>query len=51
MSPRSHHIGVKYHSFRDAVHQGIAHIMPIQTQEQVADIVTKGLSTQQFEYL
>ena len=51
MSPRSRHIAVKYHFFRDAIRQGLALIVPIQTQEQVADIFTKGLSTQQFSYL
>ena len=51
MTPRSRHIAVKYHFFRDAIRQGIAHIKPIPTREQLADIFTKGLSTQQFECL
>ena len=50
MTPRSHHIAVKYHFFQDAIHHSIAHIMQVQTQEQIADIFTNGLSTQQFEY-
>ena len=51
MTPRSRHIAVKYHFFRDAIQQGIAHVVPIQTQEQIADIFTKGIPTQQFVYL
>ena len=51
MSPRSQHSTIKYHFFREAIQQGIANVVPIQTQEQLADIFTKGLSTQQFGYL
>ena len=37
---------VKYHFFREAIWKGIAHIAPIQTEEELTDIFTKGLPEQ-----
>ena len=51
MSPQSCHITIKYQFFPDAICQGIAHILPIQTHEQLTNIFTKCLTTQQYEYL
>ena len=52
ISPRTKHIAVKYHFFREAVGEkkGI-HIMKIDTTEQIADMFTKGLPATQFQYL
>lgn len=43
MTPRSKHIAVKYHFFRDHVTKGNIRIYKIDTKEQQADIFTKGL--------
>jgi len=51
MMPRSKHIAIKYHFFREVIWKGIAHIAPIQTEEQLANILTKGLPEQTFSYL
>ena len=52
ISPRTKHIAVKYHFFREAVGEkkGI-HIMKIDTTDQIADMFTKGLPVAQFQYL
>ena len=50
-SPRTRHISLKYHHFRSFVEKGIIEILPIDTLEQTADIFTKPLLTQPFEYL
>ena len=52
ISPRTKHIAVKYHFFRDkiGVDKGII-LEKIDTQNQVADIFTKGLPAQLFEPL
>jgi hypothetical protein len=49
--PRTKHINIKYHHFREAVHQGIIHIKRIDTTQQQADIFTKPLPEQLFTYL
>ena len=52
ISPRTKHIAVKYHFFREAVGEGKGiQIMKIDTAEQMADIFTKGLPMTQFQYL
>ena len=43
MRPRTKHINVCYHHFREYVRKGIIKIFPIDTMEQVADIFTKPL--------
>ena len=50
-SPRTRHISLKYHHFRSFVEKGIIDILPIDTLEQTADIFTKPLQTQPFQYL
>ena len=49
--PRTKHIGVKCHHFRDSVKSGEIEVLPIDTKEQIADIFTKALNKQTFEYL
>ena len=49
--PRTKHIGIKYHHFREHVKKGLVSIEPIDTREQIADQFTKGLPTATFEYL
>jgi len=43
MRPRTKHIGVKYHHFRDHVKNGNVNIQAISTSDQIADIFTKPL--------
>jgi hypothetical protein len=50
-SPCTRHISLKYHHFRRFVEKGIVEIHSIDTVEQIADIFTKPLVTQSFEYL
>ena len=49
--PRTKHIAVKYHHFRQAVKDKILHITRINTKDQKADIFTKALPRQSFEAL
>ena len=49
--PRIKLIGIKYHNFRDSVKCGNIEVLPIDTNEQIADIFTKALDKQIFEYL
>ncbi|GFH58525.1 hypothetical protein CTEN210_15001 [Chaetoceros tenuissimus] len=51
MTPRTKHIAIKYHHFREAVSRGILKIERVDTKEQLADIFTKATTTQTFEYL
>ncbi|XP_039128972.1 uncharacterized mitochondrial protein AtMg00810-like [Dioscorea cayenensis subsp. rotundata] len=48
---RTKHIEVHYHFLREKVLQGEIHMKLTPTEEQVADIFTKGLSTKKFEDL
>ena len=41
--PRTKHINVKYHHFRDYVSRGDVKLYPIRTSEQPADMLTKPL--------
>jgi hypothetical protein len=52
MTPRTKHIAVKYHHFRSKIgpDKGII-IQRIDTNEQKADIFTKGLGAQQFTHI
>jgi hypothetical protein len=43
MRPRTKHINIKYHHFREYVRLGIIKIFPISTENQLADIFTKPL--------
>jgi Reverse transcriptase (RNA-dependent DNA polymerase) len=45
---RSKHIAVRYHHIRDLVNSNLVKIMHIKTQDQPADMLTKGLHKSQF---
>ena len=51
MRPRTKHIAIKYHHFREVVSNNTIRIHPIGTKDQVADIFTKGLARDQFQFL
>jgi len=51
MRPRTKHINIKYHHFRNAVEEGEVEIEYIDTQFQLADIGTKSLQPKPFERL
>jgi hypothetical protein len=49
MTPRSKHIAVKYHFFRSHIASGEIQIRKINSEDQTADIFTKGLIRATFE--
>ena len=49
--PRTKHIALKYHHFREYVKRGLVNIEPIDTKLQIADIFTKPLEPNQFTFL
>ena len=49
--PRTKHIAVKYHHFREHVNKGIIHVKYTPTTEKLADIMTKPLPLNTLEYL
>jgi hypothetical protein len=51
MRPRTKHIDIQYHHFREAVQQKKISIQHVSTKEQVADIATKPLPRHSFQYL
>ena len=56
MRPRTKHINIKYHHFRSHIHseqnpEGTMEIQHVGTKDQIADIFTKPLALQPFEYL
>ena len=51
MTPRSKSIAVKYHWFREHLEPGVIDIMPIASEDQLADIFTKPLSSLPFSKL
>jgi hypothetical protein len=51
LRPRTKHIAIKYHHFRDFVKRNNVDIQHVSTVEQVADIFTKPLPRPAFEYL
>jgi hypothetical protein len=51
MRPRSRHIAIKYHHFREYVRRGHIKIQWISTAQQLADIFTKLLVTSKFRSL
>ena len=51
MRPRTKHINIKYHHFRSAVRTGRISVESIGTKEQLADIFTKALDQNQYQYL
>jgi hypothetical protein len=48
---QSKHIGIKYHFIRDVVEKGAMKLHYVDTNEQVADVLTKPPSKVKFEYL
>ena len=50
-TPRTKHTAIKYHHFRSFVSDGRIVINPIDTSEQLTDILTKLLSPRSFCYL
>ena len=48
ITPRTKHIGVKYHFFRQNVVSGEISLEYVQSEKQQADILTKGLSAVKF---
>ena len=51
MLPRTKHLAIKYHFFKQYVEDGTICLEKIHTDEQKADIFTKGLSKDKFEIL
>ena len=48
MTPRTKHIAVAYHWFREYVSSGDIEILKIETTKQLGDIFTKGLVAEKF---
>jgi hypothetical protein len=51
ITPRTKHIGIKYHFFREHVREGNIGIQHVSSENQVADVFTKGLTMVKFERL
>jgi hypothetical protein len=51
MRPRTKHIAIQFHHFRDFVAKGKIRLEHVSTKEQVADIATKPLPRDAFQYL
>ncbi len=51
MRPRTKHINVKYHHFREAVALGRVTILHVPTEKQFGDLLTKNLPRDQFTIL
>jgi hypothetical protein len=49
LCPRTKHIKVCYHHFREHVHEGLIKIFPINTKDQIADALTKALAQNDFQ--
>ncbi len=50
LRPRTKHINVCYHHFQEHVRKGLIKIFPIDTQDQIADVLTKALAQNDFQY-
>ena len=51
MTPRSKHIAIPYHFFREHIKTKEVEVKHISTDEQLADLLTKGLVEVKFENL
>jgi len=51
ITPRSKHFAIKYHWFRESLKPGEIEIVKVDTDNQLADILTKGLTSHKFEFL
>ncbi len=49
LHPRTKHINVSYHHFREHVRNGLIKIFPVGTENQIADALTKALSQNNFQ--
>jgi len=49
LRPRTKHINVCYHHFREHVRKGLIKIFPVSTEDQIADILTKALPQNLFQ--
>jgi hypothetical protein len=49
LHPRTKHINVCYHHFREHVRKGLIKIFPIDTKDQIADVLTKPLAQNDFQ--
>ena len=49
MRPRTKHINNKYHHFRTHVASGAIEILPIKSEDQLADFLTKPLNQEDLE--
>ena len=49
MRPRTKHLNIKYHHFREYVKAGKISIQHVSTEDQVADMLTKPLSPEKYE--
>ena len=48
LRPRTKHINICYHHFREHVQKGLIKIFPIDTKNQIADTLTKALAQNDF---
>ena len=51
LRPRTKHIAIKYHHFRRKVADSTVRVLPINTNDQIADVFTKALPKEQFQFL
>jgi hypothetical protein len=49
LRPRTKHINVCYHHFREHVRKGLIRIFPVDTKDQIADALTKPLAQNDFQ--
>ncbi len=49
LCPRTKHINVCYHHFREHVQKGLIKIFPIDTKDQIADALIKPLAQNNFQ--
>ncbi len=49
MRPRTKHLNIKYHFFRQHVQSGLLSVHAVKTEDQIADIFTKPLNEQVFQ--
>ena len=49
LRPRTKHINVCYHHFREHVRKGLIKIFPVDTKDQIADALTKPLAQNDFQ--
>ncbi len=48
LRPRTKHINICYHHFREHVRKGLIKIFPVNTKDQIADTLTKALAQNDF---